>query len=40
MAVKKKNPIFFLFFVAILVLALTIGGYKWYQSYIAPAHSE
>ncbi len=33
MAIKKKNPIFFLLFLAVLILVLTIGGYKWYQTY-------
>ncbi len=41
MAIKKKNPVFFLLFVAFLVLALSIGGYKWYQSYeMSPANSQ
>lgn len=41
MAIKKKNPIFFLLFVAILVLVLTIGGYKWYQYYqISPVDPD
>lgn len=41
MAVKKKNPIFFLLFIAILLVVMVIGGYKWYQYYIAsPVDSQ
>jgi UPF0755 protein len=41
MAIKKKNPILFLLFIAILLMVIFISGYKWYQSYQAsPADTK
>ncbi len=35
MAIKKKNPLVFLFFILILSMILIFGGYSWYKSYEA-----